>query len=148
MGALGDFYAKLEDKYYDLLDSLDKAGIPVYKVVDAVEGANIPSFPLAVLILILLVAGIAFLLSGVFLPGQSTLAIVVNDSSGANIGNASVSVELEGGETLSGTTNSSGEAEFTVPKNTSINVIVSKAPDFDEKSESFTAAADEETKVI
>src|SRR3989344_1598691 len=147
MGALGDLYAKLEDKYYDFLDSLDKAGIPVYKVVDAIEGANIPSFPIAVLVLILLIAGIGFLAAGFLLPGQSALVVAVNDSSGANIGNASVTVELEGGESLSGTTNSSGEAEFKVPKNTSVNVIVSKAPDFDEKSESFTAAEDEITKV-
>ena len=148
MGALGDFYAKLEDKYYDFLDSLDKAGIPVYKVVDAIEGANIPSFPIAVLVLILLIAGIGFLAAGFLLPGQSALVVAVNDSSGANIGNASVTVELEGGESLSGTTNSLGEAEFKVPKNTSVNVIVSKTPDFDEKSESFIAAEDEITKVI
>ena len=124
MGALGDLYAKLEDKYYDFLDSLDKAGIPVYKVVDAIEGANIPSFPLAVLFLILLAAGIGYLAMNVFLPGQTNLIVAVSDSSGVGIGNATVVLDLGGGDTLSGITDSSGEAEFKVAKNVELKINV------------------------
>src|SRR3989344_6513667 len=148
MGALGDLYAKLEDKYYDFLDSLDKAGIPVYKVVDAIEGANIPSFPLAVLFLILLAAGIGYLAMNVFLPGQTNLIVAVSDSSGVGIGNATVVLDLGGGDTLSGITDSSGEAEFKLAKNVELKINVSKSPDYEDGQQAFTPVNDSETKSI
>src|SRR3989338_1887538 len=147
MGALGDLYAKLEDKYYDFLDSLDKAGIPVYKVLDAVEGANIPTFPIAVILGLVIIGAIIFVASGMLLPSQSTLTVVALDSSGASIINAPVTLELSGGN-LSGTTNNSGEAEFRVPKNEEFTIAVSKEPDFAEKTQKFTAVADAETATI
>ena len=51
---LRDFYYSLENKYYGLLDKLDKNGIKVYKVVDPIDKV-IPSFVLVILFGLLLV---------------------------------------------------------------------------------------------
>ena len=148
MGAQDSLYSRLEEKYYDFLDSLDKAGIPVYSVVDAVEGANIPTFPIAAILLLLIIAGMGFLAFSFLMPVQSNLVVSVVDGAGANVSNAQVTIELEGGEELNGITDNSGEALFAVPRSSEVNIIVSKSPDFEEKSESFIPAGADETKVI
>ncbi|MDD4251385.1 MAG: hypothetical protein PHX27_04305, partial [Candidatus ainarchaeum sp.] len=57
---LAGFYTKLEDKYFDLLDSLDKKGLPVYTYSDFFEDKGIPSFIITITILLLLILGIGF----------------------------------------------------------------------------------------
>lgn len=54
------FYEGLEDKYYNFLDWLQSAGIPIYKIVDPIEEANIPTFPLAVLLSLAVIAVLGF----------------------------------------------------------------------------------------
>ncbi|MFH0986544.1 MAG: hypothetical protein V1911_00680, partial [Candidatus Micrarchaeota archaeon] len=53
-------YTNIEDKWFDLLDWFDAKKVPVYKIVDPIEGAGVPS-----MILFIAAAGaLAFLLFG------------------------------------------------------------------------------------
>jgi len=46
-------YNNLEDKWYDFLDSLNKKGVPVYKIVDPIDKV-VPSFILVLILLIII----------------------------------------------------------------------------------------------
>jgi hypothetical protein len=90
-------YYKIEDKYYELLDSLDERGIPVYSVVDPIEGQGIPTFPLIIGLLLFLLILLIFLL---LQPGPSaeTLSIqvsVMNAADDKPIEGATVKAVLE-----------------------------------------------------
>jgi len=60
---LKDIYLKIEDKWFDLLDFLDDKGLPVYTAIDPLEKKGIPSLPvfLSSLIVIILLANILFM---------------------------------------------------------------------------------------
>ena len=62
--SIQSIYSELEEKYYAFLDSLDTKGIPVYKLVDPIENAGIPSMPLAAGILIIILGLVAYALFG------------------------------------------------------------------------------------
>ena len=63
-GSLLKAYFTLEDKYYGLMDFLEKLKIPVYEFfIHPIENRRIPSFPVFLIILIiviLLAAGLVF----------------------------------------------------------------------------------------
>ena len=52
---MASIYNKVEDKYFDLLDFLDKKGLPVYKYSDFFENHGIPSLVVTVSIIIAIV---------------------------------------------------------------------------------------------
>ena len=56
-----EVYVKIENKFYDLMDSVEKAGLPVYKIIDPLEANGIPAFPAFVLLLLALIGIIFFL---------------------------------------------------------------------------------------
>ena len=64
LDSLKGFYTSAEEKYYSFLDTLDESGIPVYKVVDAIEASNIPSFPIAIIFALLFFGLIAWFVNG------------------------------------------------------------------------------------
>lgn len=87
---LVDIYYKIEDKWFDLLDWMEAHHIPAYKVVDPLEKRGIPSLPVfvaLVLILIYLLLGPLNLLSG----GGSSGNFQLRDTNGACIANAHIS---------------------------------------------------------
>ncbi len=108
-----DFYFKLEDKYYNFLDWLDGKGLPVYKVVDAVEAKNIPSFPIAIICLVAIVLLLFFAVAQVF-PSTSNFSIMVFDDSGKPIQGALVKLNL-GTDAKSQLTGADGKANFSFP---------------------------------
>ncbi len=121
-----EFYHGLEDKYYAGLDWLDKHGIPVYSVVDAIEAQNIPSFPIAALIVLLAVGGLfTFILPGIF-GGSATLNVLVQDETQTPL--QGIAVQLSGsglsGDALSKRlTDSEGVVTFTnLPIGASVTV--------------------------
>ncbi|MBI3588437.1 hypothetical protein HY095_04545 [Candidatus Micrarchaeota archaeon] len=62
-GALASVYYAFEDRYYGLMDWLEERGVKVYDAfVYPLEKRGIPSFPVAVLILLSIIALLAFLL--------------------------------------------------------------------------------------
>ncbi|MCR4368451.1 MAG: carboxypeptidase regulatory-like domain-containing protein, partial [archaeon] len=113
------FYFSLEDKYYAVLDELDKS-IPVYKVVDPIDKI-FPSFILLIILVLLLLLGIGILLLGAVSP-QSTVFVVV-DEDGSPIDGASVNVTFDDGTAQGFVTGASGEFSL-VPKGKTLTVEV------------------------
>ncbi len=110
---LKDFYRGLEDKYYGLMDALDKKGIPVFKLIDVFESRNIPSFPLFILMWVLIAMGIYFLFFGFGLPGfNASYLIKVVDESADPVSGAKVTLYVEGKMKESGATNAEGTIKF------------------------------------
>ncbi|GEM_PF-1844840 len=118
-------YFSMEDRYYAFLDSLDARGIPVYKAVDPIDSV-VPSFPLFVLVILLLLGlAIVFLLAPLLSFGNPTLTVRVVDFDDNPIAGARVGVEL-GTTELVGTTDISGKAAFSVPANSSVIIRVTR----------------------
>ncbi|MBU0662785.1 carboxypeptidase-like regulatory domain-containing protein, partial [Candidatus Micrarchaeota archaeon] len=133
------FYQSMEDKYYDFLDMLDSKGIPIYKVVNAIEAQNIPSFPVAIAFSLIVLALLVWGISGLLLPAGAELTVIVEDSQGYDIEGAIVTVTPQGSSALSPlATNTDGEAKFNVPMNVPL-AIGAKKQGYGSANESFTA---------
>lgn len=76
--SIKEIYYDIEDKWFDLLDSIDQK-IPVYKVIDPIEKAGVPSLPVFIALTLLI---LYFLLGGVILPQSQAFTLRVTDSSG------------------------------------------------------------------
>ncbi|MEK6902156.1 MAG: prealbumin-like fold domain-containing protein, partial [archaeon] len=124
---LKEVYFGMEDKYYAFLDWVDQHGIPVYKVVDAIEAQNIPSFPIAVFSLILILGLLSFVVVPGLFPSGAALTISVQDETQSPL--AGVSVRLTGdgltGDALSSRlTDLDGKVSFTnLPVGETITII-------------------------
>lgn len=118
-------YFSFEDRYYGFLDWLEGHGIPIYSVVDPVESAGVPSFPILALLVLLIVGVVGVTVLGGFFPGSGTLGVLVTDAQGQPIENAVVSVTV-GESTNNFPTNSSGKVEKTFPMGTEVSLNVSK----------------------
>jgi len=100
---LADIYYKIEDKWFDLLDWLEAHGIPVYKIIDPLEKRGIPSLPVFVAILLILIYAIFATLGG---GGGFTLCI--KDGSGKAVSDAGLTIFSGSSAIASGTTDSNG----------------------------------------
>jgi len=111
---LGDIYKGLEDKYYGAVDWLDEKGISLYPLIDRIED-HTPSFPIAIVLVLILAAGLFFGLSMLLGP-QATLTMTVSDSvTGIGIEGAKVSVSMALGQELTGLTDKDGRLVLAVP---------------------------------
>ncbi|HLD80811.1 MAG TPA: carboxypeptidase-like regulatory domain-containing protein, partial [archaeon] len=139
---LKDLYFSIEDKYYDLLDSLDKAGVPVYSVTDAIESQGIPSMPVMLLLVLgaIAVPAALFLGANPLAPGAISLNVSVIDAAGKPVSEAFVSAAF-GGEKLSFTTLEDGKASFSVPANTEVTLAAEKKG-FEAFSLTFTTGSE------
>ena len=108
--ALKDLYFKAEDGYYKFLDWVDAHGLPIYSLVDVFEDRGIPTFPIALIILIAIIAGIGLLAYGIVAPGTSNVMLSVSSDAGA-IANADVIITLPNGIVQTGNT-TDGEAQW------------------------------------
>jgi hypothetical protein len=125
MNLLLKLYFAIEGAYYKFLDFLQKLGIPVYKFfVSPLEEKGVPSFPVFVLIVLVVLSGLVFLFS----PKASvaTTGFVVEVlSNGAPVENASVRFLGAGGRFLgSGLTDNAGMVVFN--GSGVLSVVVSK----------------------
>jgi hypothetical protein len=114
-----DAYFSLEDKWYSLMDFLDRKRLPVYKLVDPVDKI-IPSFALFLLLIIL--GGLFFFFPfGSLLKGENisvTFQIVDNESS--PLPNVPVTFLYDGkSETLA--SNALGQIDLLVAEGTRID---------------------------
>ena len=96
---LAGVYTKLEDKYFDVLDALDKKGIPIYNYSDFFENKGIPSFVVTVA---LIVAIIAILTLALTYQGASLteLTLSLKSGDGQSLNDVSLMVKDAKGETL------------------------------------------------
>ncbi|HNV01525.1 MAG TPA: carboxypeptidase-like regulatory domain-containing protein, partial [archaeon] len=96
---LSGLYTKAEDKYFDVLDFLDKKGLPVYKYSDFFEEKGIPSFVVTISIILLLL--ILFML---FFASQNAatteMVLTLKDSSGINLNNVKINLVDDKGNFL------------------------------------------------
>ena len=77
-GAKQGFYAGLEDKFYAFMESLEAKGIPAVKFfVEPLENKGVPSFPVAMLLLALLLAGGIFAAWALTAPQATALEVRV-----------------------------------------------------------------------
>ncbi|MBT4192476.1 MAG: hypothetical protein HOE11_04160, partial [Candidatus Diapherotrites archaeon] len=109
-----DFYFAMEDKWYSLVDRVSDKISFVGKAVDGLEDKGIPTFPLAIIVLILIILLVAFL---VFNNG-SNMTINVMDVSSDGISGATVTV-LSGNEIVAvRNTDAQGQIIFYLPNGT------------------------------
>ncbi|MEK6954643.1 MAG: hypothetical protein AABX01_06535 [Candidatus Micrarchaeota archaeon] len=121
--SLSEFYSKIEEGYYTLLDKLKDAGFPIYDLfVTPLESKGIPSLPVLVLLMLLIVGGIAFF---AFSSQPVSLKLSVESDDGTAIDGASVI--LTSGDFRKEALTSDGVAEFTnLPKNKAATITVEK----------------------
>ncbi len=126
--SVDQFYKGLEEGYYSFCDYLQKdLKFPIYDVfVNPIEGKGIPSFPVAILLFLLLIAAGAF----AFVSLQPmTLRVLVISDDGAVEG---ATVLLEAGEYSKLLTTENGLARFEKPpkgKEATLTVSLEGFPD-------------------
>ena len=109
-----DFYFAMEDKWYSLVDRVSDKISFVGKAVDGLEDKGIPTFPLAIIVLILIILIVAFFV----LNNGSTMTINVVDVSSDGISGATVTV-LSGNEIVAvRNTDAQGQIIFYLPNGT------------------------------
>ena len=153
MGALDGlkkFYFSVEDKYYAFCDWLEKKGVKIYEFfVNPIEDRRLPSFPFFVVLLLAIVAGAAFLLSGVslgslFQESVATEITLLNPDGSVYAGSVAVKLSLEDGREFTEITKN-GIARFEgLPKNAVAEVSLGSLPSkysFDKKKIVLTGEA-------
>ena len=124
--AILDFYYKIEDKWFNFLDFLESKHIPIYKIVDPMEKAGIPSLPIFVafvLILIYLLLGGGIVLGGA--PSHTfSIQVVDNVTDSGKVAN--ITILKNGVEVFSGISDSAGLLQVTLQEgNYSVSVVAS-----------------------
>lgn len=92
------WYQSLQDHYYNFMDSLERLGLPVYEYfVEPLEGQGVPSFPVAVLLLLALGAvGLWLILP----PGSVDLHVTIVSTDGQSVADAQVVISHSAGQVL------------------------------------------------
>ena len=110
--SLKEAYFSLEDKWYGLVDKISSK-IPAFgKLVDSLEEKKIPTFPLAIVIIILIVALLASL---IVLSSNSTYTLTVKDDQGVVLEGATVTLMQDTTEVQSLDTGADGKVSFSLP---------------------------------
>ncbi|MFH0970393.1 MAG: carboxypeptidase-like regulatory domain-containing protein [Candidatus Diapherotrites archaeon] len=147
---LNEFYHGIEDKYYHFLDRLDNAGLPVYKIVDAIEAQNIPSFPIAIFFLLLVMGGLFVFLNP--LGGGTSLTVLVYDETQTPLQGITVKLSGNGltGDALSGRlTDAGGRATFSgLPSGTSITITATSTDYLLSEKSIILDAGENETAIV
>ncbi len=117
---LKDYYGSAEDKYYALIDWLDKRGLSLYPLIDAIEKRNMPSLPLMLGLLVLIVIALFFAFGFLLLPNAAVTFIVSDAETGIALEGAEIVVTLASGAAMDGVTDSEGKLTIAVPLGDSI----------------------------
>jgi len=115
-----EFYLPLEQRYYSICDSLEKSGVKVYEFfITPLESRGVPSFPVAAVIVFLLLASILILLfsSASSASGQGVYVKVTSAGSQPIAGATVELLAVDNSVVFSAVTNSTGEVFFSDRKN-------------------------------
>ncbi|MFH0714049.1 MAG: hypothetical protein V1722_00210, partial [Candidatus Micrarchaeota archaeon] len=124
LGKLKAFYYKVEDKYYALLDNLHDKGVDLYKYfVEPIESRGIPSFPVAIALILLVLGGIFFVASSSFIPSSATVTVHV---AGAENSTIPVTIVVDGTDFATKNTVNGVVTFENVPTNKQAVVKISK----------------------
>ena len=88
---LAGIYASLEEKWYNLLEFLDSKGIPVGAYSNFLEGRGIPSFPVTIGIIVLLIA-VLFVLFTATAGVNLSVNISIKDDAGNGVNEVHLAV--------------------------------------------------------
>jgi len=115
LGRITEFYYKIEDKWFDLLDWLEAHDIPAYKLVDPLEKRGIPSLPVfvAILLVILYFVLSALLGGGINLGGGGNFTLI-DTGTGSCVTNANLKFSGDGGD-LETNTDANCNADVNLP---------------------------------
>ena len=89
---LKNLYYKLEDKYFEMLDTLEEKGINLYKIIDPLEKKGIPTFAIFLVLLLAIIFLIIFLLVPSVSPETDVITLVFKDSVGDPIASESITI--------------------------------------------------------
>ncbi|MFH1587898.1 MAG: carboxypeptidase-like regulatory domain-containing protein, partial [Candidatus Diapherotrites archaeon] len=126
---LRDAFHSMEDKWYEFLDRLQEKGVPIYSVIDPIDKV-IPSLALFLALILVLIAGTAFVLlqptgPRSVVPGENVSLEINVSGNGFDLSNAEIEIEFDE-ESDSKKTNSNGKAVFNVPIDSRVFILVSK----------------------
>lgn len=98
--SLKSFYQKLEDRYFNFLDKLDRKGINLYKIIDPLERRGIRTFAIFSLIILGVIVLLAFMIfsNHTVISKNSYLTFV--DSTNKPITNQTITLSFSGTEKL------------------------------------------------
>lgn len=109
----------LQDSYYDFISKTPLKGVAM-----AIENAGIPSLPVFILIILLIIGGAGFLIYSSLQSSHGVYAVNVLSSSGSPVSGAMVSVSYQG-NTITNYTDDNGNAAFPgIPSNALASVTV------------------------
>ncbi|MDD4251448.1 MAG: carboxypeptidase-like regulatory domain-containing protein, partial [Candidatus ainarchaeum sp.] len=118
---LKDYYYKAEDAWYKFVDKVSDK-LPVFgTIVDKIEEKKIPTFPVAIALVLILLFVILFLLFGT----SSALTVIVKDSNGNIVSAAQVTLYESGTQVDFRETDTTGKAIFYV-QNSKYSIKVDK----------------------
>jgi len=123
-------YFSVEDKYYELMDYLeDKVRVPVYEYfVEPIEKNGVPSFPIGVLLILLVGLGAFMVATGGGQTGEVSISLL--SAAGKAVNGATVTLYLgdTNGDIIGEAVSSNGKATFSgVPMGKPLYVTVSAA---------------------
>ncbi|MFH1390911.1 MAG: carboxypeptidase-like regulatory domain-containing protein [Candidatus Diapherotrites archaeon] len=137
------FYLSMEDKYYDVLDKINKK-IPILKITDAIDKV-FPSFLLLLILLFLFfIASIAVVF--ILVTGSSVATIHVIDDDGDSVADVSVELTFSDGTTKDLKTDAFGRFSFNLNgEEVEINI---EDEEYESFNETVTVSATEETEIV
>ncbi len=141
-------YTALEAKYYALMDWLEAKGLKVYEFfVNPIESRGIPSFPVFVLLVLIVVSLLGFAFYSLFFaPGGKALVVSVESVNGKKVDGASV-VMLDGSVKVSENSTVGGKAAFVGLPAKLLSLVVSKSG-FKKARKEVDLSAAVETEVV
>lgn len=108
---LKNLYYKLEDKYFEMLDTLEEKGINLYKIIDPLEKKGIPTFAIFSVLLLAIIFLIIFLLIPSVSPTEDTITLAFKDSLGDPIASENIELLFDNNE-MNARTDSDGVFEI------------------------------------
>jgi len=119
------FYAKAENKFFDLCDWAEAKGIPVYNYTNFLESKGIPAFPFTIALLLVLIVGIAAL---GFIPAasQTTLELSILDTSNNALSGVDIKVLDNSRELFRGTKSNGGTITLSGVAGKELSIVGTK----------------------
>lgn len=122
---LKNIYYGMEDKYYALLDRIDKV-VPVYGVIDRIDKV-VPSFAIVLAAVIVIVLALMYTLFSGFIVGENiTITFVVEDEAKDALPNVNVKLTYLGREEIYTSNQFGAIPSITVPLGTKITYEASR----------------------
>ncbi|MFH1895800.1 MAG: hypothetical protein ABIJ74_04485, partial [archaeon] len=135
--AVKDFYLSLEDKYYEVIEKINKV-IPIQKITDPIDKI-IPSFMVLIGIIILILLFSILAITGTGLGEEKDLSFKIVSEEGQAISQSTIELTFNE-KTTTLTTNALGKTDkIKVPLNSTVVFEINKTG-FETKTDSFKFA--------